>query len=142
VVLSSFTNFDYACNHCSRTLSSNSRWDIQYDKSTCKPSSANSASPKVKLGPGTNSASPEPDLSYLLPANPAGGHSFNCGTHVFEFRNGLGRAFASPEPGLDLHICNEKAPNVMRYCRADALLRGLFPNLVLCQPLRYEQPPR
>jgi hypothetical protein len=32
----------------------------------------------------TNSASSEPSLDYLLPVNPAGGHSFNCDAYVYE----------------------------------------------------------
>jgi hypothetical protein len=72
----------------------------------------------------------EPGLGYLLPANPAGGHSFHCGAHVFEYRDGLdrdlGRTSASSEPDSNLDIYNGKAPNVIKYCRADALLRGFF----------------
>jgi hypothetical protein len=64
--LSSFTNYDYACDHCSRTPS------------------VNSTSPEVESDIKTNSASPEPGLGYLLPMNPVGGHSFNYGAHVFE----------------------------------------------------------
>jgi hypothetical protein len=42
-----------------------------YDKSVCRSSCA-------------NSASPEPGLGYLFPANPTGGHSFNYVAHVYE----------------------------------------------------------
>jgi hypothetical protein len=41
-------------------------------------SRGNYASPEADLSLETNSASPEPGLGYLLPANPVGGHSFNC----------------------------------------------------------------
>ena len=58
---------------------------LMYDWSTGWPSSANFASHKVNLSLGANSASPDLDLGYLLPANPAEGHSFNCGTHAFKF---------------------------------------------------------
>jgi hypothetical protein len=126
--------------------SANSRWDVQYDKSTGKPSGANSASPKVKLGLGTNSTSPKPVLGFLFPTNPAGGHSFDYGTHVIESQNKLGRDLVrtstSPKPGPDLDIHNRKVPDVIGYCRDDTLLRSFFPYLVLCQPLWYEQPPR
>ena len=118
-VLSSFTNYDDACDHCSRTLPANSRWDTQYDKSVGWPSGANSASLEVDFGPG---------LSYMLPTNPAGGHSFNYGAHVFESWNGLGRDLgrtsASPEPGSNLNIHNGEASNITIHCRADVLLRG------------------
>jgi hypothetical protein len=65
-VLSRFSNYDDACDHCSRTLSANSRWDVRYDKSVGRPSGANSASLEVDLGLETSSASLEPRLSYQL----------------------------------------------------------------------------
>jgi hypothetical protein len=127
VVLSSFTNYDDACDHCSRTPSANSRWDVRYDKSVGRHLGANSTLPDVDLGLGTSSASPVPRLGYLLRANPAGDHSFNCGAHVFESWNGLGhdlgQTFVSPEPSSDLHIRNRKAPNITIYCIADVLFR-------------------
>jgi hypothetical protein len=55
-----------------------------YDKSAGWPSGANFASPEANLGLGTNSALLEPSLGYLLLANPAGDHSFNCIAHVYE----------------------------------------------------------
>jgi hypothetical protein len=99
--------------------------------------------PKVDLGLGTNSTSPELGLGYLLLANPAGGHSFNYGAHVFESWNGLGRlerTSASPEPSPNLDIRNGKAPNVTIYFRVDVLLRSVLPYSLLCQPLRHVQP--
>jgi hypothetical protein len=145
VVLSSFTNYDDACDHYSCTPFVNPRWDIQYDKSTSWPSAANSASPEVDPGLGTNSSSPKLSLGYLFTANPVGGHSFNCGVHVFDSWDGLGRGLGrtsvSPEPGSDLDICNGKTSNVTRYCRADVLLRAFFIYLIMCQPLWYGQPP-
>ena len=53
-----------------------------YDKSAGWPSGAYFASPEDDLILGTNSASPEPGLDYLLPMNPVEGHSFNCVAHV------------------------------------------------------------
>jgi hypothetical protein len=118
------------CDHCSRTPPANSRWDIQYDKSAGWSLGANSTLPEVNLGLATNSASPEPGLGYLLPANPAGDHSFNCGTHVYESWSGLGhdlaRSSTSPEPGSSLDFCNRKAPNVTVYYKADVLLKGFL----------------
>jgi hypothetical protein len=97
---------------------------------------ANSASPKVDLGLKTNSTSPELCLSYLLPANPVGGHSFNCGVQISESWSGLGRdlgqIFVLPKLGSNLDICNIKAPNVTIYCRANILLRGFLPYSVPC----------
>jgi hypothetical protein len=55
-----------------------------YDKSVGRPSGENSASPEADLNLETNSASCEPELGYLLPVNPARGHSFNCVAHVRE----------------------------------------------------------
>jgi hypothetical protein len=55
-----------------------------YDKSTCWPSGANSTSLEADLVLRTNSASLEPNLGYLLPTNPVGGHSFNYDAHVYE----------------------------------------------------------
>jgi hypothetical protein len=52
---------------------------------------------------------------------------------VFKSQNGfdcnLGRTFASPEPGSNLDIGNGKVSNVIRYCRADTLLKCFFPIL-------------
>jgi hypothetical protein len=144
-VLSNFTNYNDTSSHCSRTPSANSRWDIQYDKSAGWPSGANSSSPEVDLDLGANSASPEPGLVYLLPTNPAGGHSFDYGTHVFQSWSGLDRdleqTFASPEPSSSVDIRNGKAPDVTVYCRVDVLLKGFLPYSVLCHPLRHGQPP-
>jgi hypothetical protein len=116
-----------------------------YDKSVGWHSDANSASPEATLSLGANSASPEPDLGYLLLANPAEDHSFNCGAHVYEswsgLGDGLGRTSACPEPSFGLDINNEKASDVTVYCRADVLLKGHLPYRVLCQPLRHGQPP-
>jgi hypothetical protein len=144
-VLSSFTNYDDACDYCSRTPSAKPRWDVQYDKSAGWPSGANPTLPKVDSGLGTNATLPRPGLGYLLPANPTGGHSFNCGVHVFESWNeldrDLGQTSASPKPSSNLDIRNKKVPNVTIYCRADVLFGGFFPYLLLCQPLRYGQPP-
>jgi hypothetical protein len=55
------------------------------------PWGANSTLPKVNLNLGTYSALPEPGLSYLLPANPTEGHSFDCNSHVFESWSKIGR---------------------------------------------------
>jgi hypothetical protein len=89
----------------------------------------NFASLEVKLGLLKNS-SPEPGLGYLLPANPAGDHSFDCGPHVFEYQNGFGRDLGgtstSSEPGSYLDVRNGRAPDAIRHCIADALLKGLF----------------
>jgi hypothetical protein len=135
-VLSSFTNYDDACDHCSRTLPANSRWDTQYDKSVGWPSGANSASLEVDFGPG---------LSYMLPTNPAGGHSFNYGAHVYESWSGLGRDLgrisASREPDYSHDTRNGKASDVIVYYRGDVLLKGFLPYSALCQPLRHGQPP-
>jgi hypothetical protein len=144
-VLSSFTNYDDACDHYSHTPSANPRWDVQYDKSTGWSSGANSASPEVGLNLGTNSASPEPGLGYLLPVNPTGGHSFNCGTHVFESWNKLGHDFGrtstSPEPDSNLDIRNKNVPDVTIYYITDVLPRGFLPYSVSCQPLWHGPPP-
>jgi hypothetical protein len=65
------------------------------------PSGRNYAKPEVGLSLGTNSASPEPDLGYLLPANPAEDHSSHCVLHVYEpqrrLGHGLDKISASPE---------------------------------------------
>jgi hypothetical protein len=90
MVQSSFTNYDDVYDYCSRTSFANSRWDVQYDKSAGWSSGANSVSPEVDPGLGTNSTSSKPGLGYLLPMNPTGGHSFYCGMHVFESWSGLG----------------------------------------------------
>jgi hypothetical protein len=116
-----------------------------YRKSTRWPSGANSASPEANLILRTNAASPEPDLGYLLPTNPVGGHSFNCDTHVYESWSGLGhdlgQTYASPEPDFGLDIGNGKASDVTINYRADVLPKGFLPYSALHQPLRYGQPP-
>jgi hypothetical protein len=61
-VLSRFTDYDDACDHCSCTLLAHYHWDTQYDKSAGWPSGANSASLEVDFGLGQNSASREPGL--------------------------------------------------------------------------------
>jgi hypothetical protein len=82
---------------------------------------------------------------YMLLANPAGGHSFNCGAHVYESWSGLGRDIgrisASREPGSSRDIRNGKAPDITIYCRANVLLNVFFPYSAPCQPLRHGQPP-
>jgi hypothetical protein len=99
--------------------------------------------PKHNSSSGQNSASHEPSLSYLLPADPAGGHSFDCDTRpIFKSQNGfghdLGWTSASPEPGSDLDIHKRRTPDAIRQSRADTLLReAFFPYLALYQPLRY-----
>jgi hypothetical protein len=101
---------------------------------------ANSASVEAGLSLKTNSTSPKPGLDYLLPANLAGGHSFNCVTHVYEswsgLGHGLGRTSASPEPAFSLDISNERAPNVTRNNG-----RGYSPYSALHQPLRHGKLP-
>jgi hypothetical protein len=116
-----------------------------YDKSAGCRSGANSASPEVNLALGTNSASPKPGIGYLLPTNLAGGHSFNCGVHVYEswseLNHDLRRTSVLPEPSFSLDTSNGKALNIIVYCRVDVLIRGFSPYSVLCQPLQYEEPP-
>jgi hypothetical protein len=87
-------------------------------QSTDWSSGGNYISPEVGLSLGTNFASPEPGLSYLLHANPAGGHSFNCVVHVYESRSRLGHGLGH---GFGLDIINERAPDVTRNSRADVL---------------------
>jgi hypothetical protein len=133
-VLSCFTNYDNACDHCSHTPPINPRWDARYNKSAGWPSGANSASPEVDLG-----------LDYVLLANPAGGHSIRCITHVFESLSGLGlylgQTFTSSEPEFGLDICNGKAPDLTVNSRACVLLQCVLPYSTLCQPLQHGQPP-
>jgi hypothetical protein len=144
-VLSNFTSYDDACSHHSRTPPTNSQWDTQYDKSVGWPSGANSSLPKVDFGLRKTSASPEPDLGYLLPVNPAGGHSFNCITHVFksgsELDHYLRQTSASPEPCFSLDINNEKALDVTINNKSYVLLQGILLYSVLCRPLQHGQPP-
>jgi hypothetical protein len=102
-----------------------------YDKSVGSSSGANSTSPEDSLNLGTNSASPEPGLGYLLHVNLAGDHSFNYVAHVYESWSGLGhdlvQTSASPEPSFDLDIINERVSNVTRNSGADVLPRGFSP---------------
>jgi hypothetical protein len=83
-----------------------------YDKSTGWPFGANSALPEANLFLGTNSASPEPVLGYLLPVNLAGGHSSNCDAHVYE--SGSGSVSTSgvipprPNPASTLILASER----------------------------------
>jgi hypothetical protein len=51
---------------------------MRKQQSACWTSRGNYTSPEADLSLKTNSASPKPGLGYLLPANPAEGHSFNC----------------------------------------------------------------
>ena len=99
--------------------------------------------PEAGLSFRTNSASP--DLGYVLPANSAGGHSFNCVAHVYESRSrldhGIRKTSASLEHGFGLNIINERAPNVTGNRGADVLSRGFLPYSALHQPLRHGQLP-
>jgi hypothetical protein len=116
-----------------------------YDKSAGCSSGASSILPAASLNLGTNFASPESGLSYLLPVNPAGGHSFNYVAHIYEswsgFDHSLRQTSASPEPGFGLDIINEKAPDITRNSGANVLPRGFSPYSTLHQPLRHGQPP-
>ena len=146
-VLSNFTSYDDACSHHSRTPPTNSQWDTQYDKSAGWPSGANSASPEVDLGLGTNSASPEPGLGYLLPVNPAGGHSFNCGRLCHTSSNLRTGSVATsgglsprPSPVLTSISAKGNTPTSLDTAELTHRLRSFFPYVALCQPLRYGQP--
>jgi hypothetical protein len=58
-----------------------------------------------------------------------------------QFGHDLGQTSTSPEPGSDLDVRNRRTPDVIRNCRADALVKKPFPILsMLCQPLQYGQP--
>jgi hypothetical protein len=109
------------------------------------PSGGNYASPEAGLGLGTNFASPEPSLGYLLPTNPARGHSFKHFMHIYESQSGLdhglGQTSASPEHGFGIDIINERAPDVTRNSRADVLPKTFLPYLALLQPLLHGQLP-
>jgi hypothetical protein len=87
-----------------------------------QPSGTNSVSPDVELTLGTNSASPELGLGYLLPLPPPPRiprkATLLTVAHVIETQDGLGldlgQTSASPEPGSALDILMENAPNVIR----------------------------
>jgi hypothetical protein len=92
------------------------------------PLGRNYALPKADLSLGTNSALPELDLGYLPPANPAEGHSFNCGMHAASPRVGSamvsGRLPPCPSNGFGLDNTNERTLDVIRSNRVDALPRA------------------
>jgi hypothetical protein len=77
--------------------------------------------------------------------NPAGDHSFNHASCIFESLNGLGhylgQTSVSPEPGFGLDVSNGKAPDITVNCRAYVLLQDFLPYSVLYQPIRHGQPP-
>jgi hypothetical protein len=83
-VLSAYTNYYDACLGTTATVPHASCQHLMGHAYTKVR-----AEPREETSLGTNSASPEPDLGYPLPANPVGGHSFNCVVHVYESWSGL-----------------------------------------------------
>jgi hypothetical protein len=78
------------------------------------PSGAKSISPDVELALGTNSASLEPNLGYLLPPQIMRKATPSTEAHVIETQDrlshNLGQASASPEPSSALDICDGGCP--------------------------------
>jgi hypothetical protein len=93
-------------------------------------SGGNYASPEAGFSLGTNSASSEPGLGYLLLANPAGGHTFNCVVYKCESRSrlghDLGQTSASSEHNLGLDKTNEGTSDVTRNSRSDVSSKAFF----------------
>jgi hypothetical protein len=125
-VPSTFTNYDDACPvitatappRCLPTPDGARVWHIMV-----WPSGRNYASPKADLSLGTNSASPEPGIAHLHPANPTEGQSFNYSLHDCEpqsrLGHGLGKTSASTKRGFGLNNTDERTLDVIRSCRAD-----------------------
>jgi hypothetical protein len=110
--------------YCSPTTSANFVWDTQTTKRGL------ALGEKLRIArsrpqPRKNSVSLELYLGYLPPANPAGGHSFDCVLHGSKPHIGLGHDLgetsASPEHGFGLDITNERAPNITKSNRVDVL---------------------
>jgi hypothetical protein len=89
------------------------------------PSGRNSASPEADLSLGKTPSRSSSTSATCPPANPAGGHSFDCVLHGSKPHIGLGHDLgetsASPEHGFGLDITNERAPNVTKSNRVDVL---------------------